>query len=236
MRIFFLIISIFIFSQCSSLDSKINIGIIIIDENGTERDAVQSFFADKSSKYDVAYLNIETFDAVSLNQFDLLWIHRPDSSEIQNQEKRLRDKVTQYVSDGGKLFLSLDAVRLLNTWDIEPQTIDVSYREMIDEGYGRKVGVHAFRSHPIFTNLFGGAYIWHGKIDKKLRTLGFFSDKIPLAENSHVIAVESVFITYFEDRKLLWEFSTFQVLENQFYPYLVDFLSPSEHHNSKIVP
>ena len=44
---------IFIFSQCSSLDSKINIGIIIIDENGTERDAVQSFFADKSSKYDV---------------------------------------------------------------------------------------------------------------------------------------------------------------------------------------
>ena len=65
MRIFFLIISIFIFSQCSSLDSKINIGIIIIDENGTERDAVQSFFADKASKYDVAYLNIETFDAVS---------------------------------------------------------------------------------------------------------------------------------------------------------------------------
>ena len=91
MRIFFLIISIFIFSQCSSLDSKINIGIIIIDENGTERDAVQSFFADKASKYDVAYLNIETFDAVSLNQFDLLWIHRPDSSEIQNQENSLRD-------------------------------------------------------------------------------------------------------------------------------------------------
>ena len=205
MRIFFLIISIFIFSQCSSLDSKINIGIIIINENGTERAAVQSFFADKASKYDVAYLNIETFDAVSLNQFDLLWIHRPDSSEIQIQEKRLRDKVTKYVSDGGKLFLSLDAVRLLNTWDVEPQTIDVSYREMIDEGYGRKVGIHAFRSHPVFTNLFGGAYIWHGKIDKKLRTLGFFSDKIPLAENSHVIGVESVFITYFEDRKLLWE-------------------------------
>ena len=112
MRIFYLIISIFIFSQCSSLDSKINIGIIIINENGTERDAVQSFFADKASKYDVAYLNIETFDAVSLNQFDMLWIHRPDSSEIQIQEKRLRDKVTQYVSDGGKLFLSLDAVLL----------------------------------------------------------------------------------------------------------------------------
>lgn len=143
----------------------------------------------------------------SLRNFDVVWYHRPDSSAITSEEKNLGKKFIDYVSGGGQLMLSMEAVRLLNTWNIEPAPVETQHYKAVDEGYGRKLGFHAFRSHPLFDKLFGGAYTWHGKEDNTCRILGFFGDSLPKARNTRVIGTLWEYIFYHPHRKVIWETS-----------------------------
>lgn len=140
-----------------------------------------------------------------LSGYDIVWYHRTDSIPITNREKEIGNIIKKYVRDGGKLILSMEAVRLLNTWDIEPEQIESTTFYAQDEGFGRKVGFHSFREHPLFDNLFGGAYTWHGKEDNQCRVFGFFGDKKPKAEKAKVIGILWEYIYYHPKDKILWE-------------------------------
>ena len=140
-----------------------------------------------------------------LEKYDVVWYHRADTLPITDQEKKMGDVFTAYVSSGGKLMLSMEAVRLLNAWNIEPEAIEATTFDAKDEGFGRKVGFHAYREHPLFDKMFGGAYTWHGKEDNPCRVLGFFGDKKPLAEKAKVIGTLWEYIFYHPKDKVLWE-------------------------------
>lgn len=143
--------------------------------------------------------------ADDLDSFDILWFHRPDSSSFSNEVTCAGSRVMDYLETGGKLILSMDAVRLLNDWGIEPQKVEVRYTDAVDYGFGRKVGFHGFRSHPVFDELFGGAYVWHGYQDNRNRVLGYFGDRKPMRPGSGVIGTLWEYIFYQPDDKIVWE-------------------------------
>lgn len=144
-------------------------------------------------------------DLSGLTQYDIVWYHRPDSSIISQKEISIGDLIKAYISNGGKLILSMEAPRLLNNWGIETEPIKSKYYDAVDNGFGRKAGFHGYRQHPIFDHLFGGAYTWHGKVDNRCRVTGFLGkESFPKAENSNVIGILWEYIYYRPDDKILW--------------------------------
>ena len=140
-----------------------------------------------------------------VSHYDVVWYHRIDSMPISEQEKQMGPILTKYTTNGGKLILSMEAVRLLNTWQIEPEPIKNKIFDATDKGFGRKVGFHAYREHPLFDQLFGGAYTWHGTIDNQCRVLGFFGENKPMASTAKVIGTLWEYIYYHPEDKILWE-------------------------------
>ena len=140
-----------------------------------------------------------------LSGFDVVWFHRPDSSDFSEVEKGLGSTLLSYVESGGKLILSMDAVRLLNELGVESVPISEWTYDAVDYGFGRKVGFHSFRSHPLFDGMNGGSYVWHGHKDNKCRILGFAEGEVPSAPGAKVIGTFWEYIYYHPERKVVWE-------------------------------
>lgn len=198
-----LICLLFVLAACSGQSLKVGLLVSSDARQQTSELAAlsQLLQAEKGVSYE--YVPMDQLD--KLDRFDVVWYHRPDSLPITEQEKKMGSVLTQYVSDGGKLMLSMEAVRLLNEWGIEPEAIETTTFDAKDEGFGRKVGFHAYREHPLFDKMFGGAYTWHGKADNQCRVLGFFGDKKPLAQDAKVIGTLWEYIFYHPKDKVLWE-------------------------------
>ena len=142
----------------------------------------------------------------SIRNYKLIWIHRPDSTELTKEEmdSRFILSLKNYIKNGGNLFLTLDAMKYLNALGLESVVPTMKYIEAIDDGYGRKLGLHSFRYHPIFTGLNGGAYIFNPVNDMKTRQIGFFGESIP--QNGKVVAVDWAYINMKEDSRLVVEY------------------------------
>ncbi|MBQ4284877.1 MAG: hypothetical protein II720_00285, partial [Bacteroidales bacterium] len=153
--------------------------------------------------------DIEGPEAISsgegLKGCDLLWWHRTDTSAISKAETEAGAAVSSWLSKGGKAILSMDAVRLGHEWGLESGEVDCRYEDAIDDGFGRKVGFHAWRSHPLFDGLQGGAYVWHGHKDNRNRILGWFVENMPKAEGSRIAAILWQLIFYHPEDKVIWE-------------------------------
>ena len=141
-----------------------------------------------------------------LNQFDLLWFHRPDSTGFSDKETdpKIIRIIKQYLENGGNLFLTLDAFKYIVPLGLETLSPRDSVKSCIDEGYGRKLGLHSFREHPVFTGLNGGAYIWTPVKDLSTRITGYFGNM--KTEKGKVIAVDWDYIFLREESKLLIEY------------------------------
>ena len=83
--------------------------------------------------------------------------------------------------------LTMDGVRLLNEWGVEPQQLEVEYQDATDYGSGRAVGFHGYREHPIYDGLHGGAYVWKATVDNFARNWGFSGTNLPQAEGAKVV-------------------------------------------------
>lgn len=188
-------------------NGKIKVGIIANQQADPANEIKALAKILEAQNADINYQLLPIGQIGSLQDFNVVWYHRPDSAAITPEEKELGKKLVGYVSGGGQLILSMEAVRLLNTWYIEPTPIETQHYKAVDEGYGRKLGFHAFRSHPLFDKLFGGAYTWHGKEDNTCRILGFFGNSLPKARNSRVIGTLWEYIFYHPHRKVIWETS-----------------------------
>ncbi|PRZ26047.1 GH116 family glycosyl hydrolase [Flavobacterium granuli] len=203
----FLFVVLLLMSSMAPPPVKIALLVNGKNEQTAEYAALQKFFDARKINYTVQKI---TLDEVANNKFDLkkyqvVWYHRPDTLEKVPSEIKMGKAVKSYLNQGGKMMLTLDAVKLLNAWGIEKSPIVVKHRAAVDEGFGRKLGFHGFRSHPVFIEMHGGAYIWHAKKDMKMRTLGFFENNLPTANGAKVIGIDWAYITYDDKNKLLWE-------------------------------
>lgn len=200
----FLLLSTFILSQTkiALLDLKNSFN------NNSELQSVIKFL-EQTEEFKAVRLNKNDIlhSPFSILNYQLLWLHRADSTEFTSEETdpRVISKIKQYVNEGGKLFLTLDALKYLNLLGFETETPTVQYADAVDDGYGRKLGLHSFRMHPVFNELNGGAYMFNPIVDMKTRQIGFFGSSIP--QNGRVVAVDWSYITLKEDSKLVIEYS-----------------------------
>jgi glycogen debranching enzyme len=137
---------------------------------------------------------------------DLIWFHRPDTSEFSPEETDpgLLATLREYLSEGGSMLLTLDAFRYLNLLGVESVVPGVRHKSSVDEGYGRKLGFHSFREHPVFDGLYGGSYVYTPAKDLTVRVNGFFGDTVPL--QGKVVAIDWDYIFFREHSKILVEY------------------------------
>jgi glycogen debranching enzyme len=184
----------------------IKVGFLTSNRNSAEEEAAYQFLLSKKD-FQTTKITIDQVinDPDILKSINVLWYHRPDSSALSAEEvnEKFTDNLKKYVESGGGLFLTLDAVKLSTALGLEKEKPGVEYAQAIDEGYGRKLGVHSFRSHPVFEGLNGGANIWAPVVDENVRQVGYFGNSIPLGK---VVAVDWAYITLKEDSKLMLEY------------------------------
>jgi len=143
---------------------------------------------------------------ISLKKADVVWFHRTDSADFNDNEiaPKAVANLKKYLAEGGNLFLSEDAFRYIEILGVEPRKPEVRYVNATDQGYGRKLGLHGFRSHPVFDGLNGGAYLFAPDRDMKIRQIGFFDRFYPF--NGRVVAVDWAYIHLKENSRLVVEY------------------------------
>ena len=141
------------------------------------------------------------------SRFSAIWIHRADTAAFAPAESdsNLINALKTYVDKGGSLWLTLQAAHYINLLGFETVELQDSTKICIDEGYGRRLGFHAFREHPLFDGLNGGAYICRPTADISSRITGFFGVRLP--RQGKVIAVDWDYIFLREDSRLVLEYN-----------------------------
>lgn len=190
---------------CTLLLSSCRGGIVvgILTTDASQQSEAAAFEQLMKSYKDIRTVQISAPD--QLKSIDVLWYQRLDTCAISASELAYKQDIKTYLAQGGQMVLSMDAVRLLNEWGIEPQPIEIYSYECVDEGYGRKLGFHAYRSHPIFDKMYGGAYPWHGEQDNVCRLLGFTGKNMPKAEGTQIVATQWEYIFNRPDKKIIWQ-------------------------------
>ncbi len=141
-----------------------------------------------------------------LHEAAVVWFHTSDSSQFSPDASnpKLIKLLRDYLENGGSLLLTLDAFPYLNLFGIETAIPSVRHKVFVDEGYGRKLGFHAYREHPLFAGLNGGAYIYKPTHDLTVRVNGFFGDTIPM--QGKVAAIDWDYIFFREHSKVVVEY------------------------------
>ena len=170
---------------------------------GEEADAAMAWLRSKDG-WQVKEVKGEDVRKLDAKDCSVLWYHKADTVLTKMDTSRaLTGALKKYVESGGSLFLSLDAVRLLPYLGVEKSAPTVTYVDLKDEGNGRKLGLHGFRSHPVFDGLLGGVYSYAPKQDVRVRRVGWFGDAVPQGK---VVAVDWAYIFLYEESKLVTEY------------------------------
>lgn len=149
-------------------------------------------------------VSLKDLNQTKLKNFTHIWIHKTIVNTPTQDEVNSGKAITEFVKNGGNLFLSREAVTLLNIWQIEKQPFQVETDTVRDDGFGRPVGFHTFKSHPLFAGMNGGVYPSKAFEDHIVRKIGFFGNTIPIT--GKVAGIEWTYITFHENSKLLLEY------------------------------
>lgn len=198
----FLFLTLAAASVCNA--QKLAIGLIKDHCDTKEIQAIRQLFKEDSI-LDIRICSLADLDSKSLAKFKGLWYHRTDSLPFTAAELKAGCAVKEFVAKGGALFLSMEAFPLLNAWGIEPQKPGLQSDFVVDEGFGRPLGFHAFKDHPVFEGLLGGVYTSKQKENHYVRKHGFFDSSLP--EVGRVIGIQWTYIRFWENNKLLLEYT-----------------------------
>ena len=222
--------------QIHAQTEKIHICLLSeLDYNKADKETKASYdFLKANFNYSPDYLTFNQIknDPEKIIKFEIIWFHRPDTSNFSNIETDniVISALRKYVENGGNLILTLDAFKYIIELGVEPVKPEIRQKEAVDKGYGRILGLHCFRSHPIFDGLNGGAYINKPHSDTVVRQIGYFNNSIP--KNGKVVAVDWDYIFVRENSKLILEYNlgkgkiiavgayTFYAEPNYNYPHL----------------
>lgn len=159
----------------------------------------------------------------------ILWIHRidPEAGQRSGLSEGASDRIKSFLQSGGNLFLTMQATHLVRWLAIDTTMMRDSLKSCTDKGYGRRLGYHGFRYHPVFDGLNGGAYVQVPQNDTVTLVTGYFEEVLPYA--GKVVAVDWDYIFLRENSKLVTEYSDGAGKALATGAYL-DFLMPNNNH------
>lgn len=206
----FLLLTFILILNTSCFDKKIKIGFITHESVKNQKEIKAAYsFLEKNRNYQTEIIDFNGIVQNShiLSHFDLLWIHELNTSHFNDTNTLIQviNILKEYIKDQGNLLLTQNAFRLLPVLGLEkkePQTRKVDVK---DQGYGRKRGFHAFRSHPIFNHMHGGAYVFNPPRDTVITQVGYFNPGEII--QGKTAAVDWAYISLKENKKLVLEYS-----------------------------
>ena len=203
-RIYFLVTIFKLLMSMAGLGQTLRVGFLLRDITDMELIETREALEFAKGSIDVRIITGEQIiSPENLNGMDLLWFHNNDSVFNGLGEPAIK-AIQNYVDQGGRLLLTLEGFRLINDLGLEPVWIETRNKQAVDEGYGRQLGLHAFKEHPVFDGMNGGAYILKPVHDTTVRIHGFFDDNVP--KNGEVIAVDWDYIFLREGSKLMVQY------------------------------
>ena len=142
----------------------------------------------------------------AVKKYSVVFYMRNEPSAIPPglREDKTIEAVNEYLNNGGSLLLSGYAMHYLNDLKLETEKPYDSLKPCNDDGFGRKLGFHAWLNHPIFRGMNGGAYILRPMKDQSVGVCGYFGDKLPAM--GKVIAVDWDYIFLREESKIVLEY------------------------------
>ncbi|GAB4324548.1 MAG: hypothetical protein Kow00127_17250 [Bacteroidales bacterium] len=132
------------------------------------------------------------------NPPDVIWYHHSDTIATDHAREEL-GYLLDWIEEGGILIGTLEGARLIGLLQPGSRTFEVRHRRVEDQGYGRKQGIHAFRNHPLFDKMNGGAYLFDPPVDTTVRIIGLFEGEYPV--NGKTIATDWAYIFLHEEEK-----------------------------------
>jgi hypothetical protein len=141
----------------------------------------------------------------SLKDFDVVWIYKNDTVSLKSGvEKKLSLSLINFAQKGGKLILANQACILIPWLIPGERPPETRIKPSIDEGNGRRLGYHAFREHPLFDGMNGGAYVLKPLKDTVVLQTGYFGNNKPAS--GQVIGIDWDYIFFRETSKLIIEY------------------------------
>ena len=150
-------------------EQKIQIGFLSSKKTGTfsveERRALA--FISKMP-FQVRVLQLESLrKPEALHNIDILWWHEDSLTTLPpaSHDPRIKKNIKNFVANGKGLLLTLLAAQYAHALGVEstpPNKIEKGPWKVQDT-YKEVKGYHSYDGHPIFADLFGGAYVWNTK-------------------------------------------------------------------------
>jgi len=165
----------------------------------SEKDSILAF-VEQQINYDLCF--IFSFSNNDLSDYDILWLHQSDTTILATLSATDLSALQKFIKKGGKLLITQEAVGYFEDLTDQKDLLSSKMVEAMDHGYGRNRGIHAFKQHPVFTGLYGGAYIFKPKMDTSVRITGFFGE---VPQNTKIIAVDWAYIRLHEQDRLVFE-------------------------------
>jgi hypothetical protein len=165
-------------------------------------------FLDTSGVVKVSFIRAEDIlrKYSTLQGFKFVWYLKNDTAGFSEQmnKPKFTKALLNYIENGGNLILANQAFEYLSVLGIESNPPETRLKEVKNEGYGRMLGMHAFREHPVFDGLNGGAYILKPIKDTAVLQTGYFDDRGPV--EGKVVGVDWDYIFLREDKKIVTEY------------------------------
>ncbi len=138
-----------------------------------------------------------------LKKYSVVWIHHVTPPPLLTHDEKWIRALTSWIYEGGKLLLSQEAFQFLVPLGFETIIPRDSIKPVTDDGYGRRLGLHAFLDHPVFCQMNGGAYLLRPVQDTVIKIFGYFGSEVP---SGKVIAIDWDYIFLRETSKLMTEY------------------------------
>ncbi len=187
--------------------APVRIGWLQEGVSEAEKTALQQFFDSRKNQFSIFPLTAGQINSGELSRTKCthVFYHRTDETDPAAALGSLKDTLRNFVEKGGNLILTMEGVRLLDDWGFETAAPEIRTDTIRDEGYGRPLGFHGFKSHPIFDGLHGGAVVWKSPEDHLLRKIGYFGAES--RPQGKVAGIDWAYITFKENDKLVLEYA-----------------------------
>ncbi|APF19554.1 Amylo-alpha-16-glucosidase [Caldithrix abyssi DSM 13497] len=196
---------VFLFILVSCQHNQITIGYVTPDDYVAEEDIRILNWLQAKTHFQIEHVTLNNL-AQQKRRLDIYWIHIPDSQAYMRWEEKHFRQIREWYDNGANLLCTNFGALIPAECGIESNKPAIKILNVKDYWNFDKRGFQSWMGHPIFSGLFGGAFVWDLNEDRKLTRIGYFNDQFP-AEGK-VVAVEKSYITVHGRNRLITEYQT----------------------------